>query len=96
MEHPWLGLELELQLWAYTTATATLDPNHVCNLHHSSGQCWNLNALSKARDQTHILMDTSWGLNLLSYNRNSIYGFFSNHSNNYVYVYGFILFFTQL
>ena len=29
------------------------------NLHHSSWQCWFLNPLSKARDQTHILMDTS-------------------------------------
>ena len=31
-----LGVESELQLTAYTTATATLDPSHVCNLHHSS------------------------------------------------------------
>ena len=27
--------ELELQLLAYTTATATLDPSHICDLHHS-------------------------------------------------------------
>jgi len=24
---------------AYTTATATQDPSHICSLHHSSGQC---------------------------------------------------------
>ena len=47
-------------LQAYTTATATWDLNHVCNLHHSSGQCWILNPLSEARDWTCVLMDTSW------------------------------------
>ena len=45
---------------AYTTATAMQDPSHVYDLHHSSQQCWILNTLNKARDQTHILMDTSW------------------------------------
>lgn len=30
------GVELELQLLTYTTATAMLDPSHICNLHHSS------------------------------------------------------------
>ena len=33
--------------------------SHVCNLHHSSQQCLILNPLSKARDPTHILKDTS-------------------------------------
>ena len=40
------------------TATATADSSHVCNLHCSLRQCQILNSLSKARDQTHILMDT--------------------------------------
>ena len=31
----------------------------VAGLHHSSQQRWILNPLSKARDQTHVLMDTS-------------------------------------
>ena len=35
MEVPRLGVKLELQLPAYTTATGMLDPSHVCNLHHS-------------------------------------------------------------
>ena len=59
MEVPRLRVELELQLPAYTTATATPDPSHVWDLHHSSQQHQILNPLSRARDQTHILMDTS-------------------------------------
>ena len=35
---PRLGVELELQLPAYTTAPGTQDPSLVCNLHHSSWQ----------------------------------------------------------
>jgi len=60
MEVPRLGVESELQLPAYTTVTGTRDPSHVRNLHHSSRQWWILNPLSEARDQTHILVDTSW------------------------------------
>ena len=59
MEVPRLGVQLELQLLAYTVATATWDPNGVCDLDHSSRQRWILNPLSEARDQTHILMVTS-------------------------------------
>jgi len=57
MEVPRLGVESELP--SYTTATAMRNPSCVFDLHHSSWQCWILNPLSKARDQTHILMDTS-------------------------------------
>ena len=60
MDIPRLGVELELPLLAYTTATATGDSSHVCNLHHSSRPHRILNPLSEARDQTHLLMDTSW------------------------------------
>ena len=44
--HPWhmvvprLGIESELQLLAYTMATAAQDPSHICNLHccsHNAG-----------------------------------------------------------
>ena len=38
MEVPRLGAESELQLLAYTTATVTQDPSHVCDLQHSSQQ----------------------------------------------------------
>ena len=60
MEVPRLGVQSELQLPAYTTATATPDPSCIFNLHHSSRQCQILNLLSGARDWTRILMDTSW------------------------------------
>ena len=53
-----LGVILELLLLAYTTATATPDPSLVGNLRCSSQQCWILNPLSEARDQTRVLMDT--------------------------------------
>ena len=71
MEVPRLEVKLELQLAAYTTATAMWDPNCICDLYDSSWQHRILNLLSKARDGTHILMGTSWVLNLLSQNRNS-------------------------
>ena len=35
VEVPRVGVKLELQLPAYTTATATWDPSHICNLFHS-------------------------------------------------------------
>ena len=38
MEVPRLGVKSELQLLAYTTATATLDPSRICDL------CWSLRA----------------------------------------------------
>ena len=59
-EVPRLGVELELQLPAYTSATAKQDPSHICDLHHSSWQCGIPNLLSEAREWTHILMDPSW------------------------------------
>ena len=47
MEVPSLGVELELQLLAYATATAMhgCDLSCVCNLHYSSWQHWILNPL---------------------------------------------------
>ena len=60
MEVPWLGVKSELQLPAHATATATWDLSLVCSLQHSLWQHWILNPLSKARDQIHILVDTSW------------------------------------
>ena len=59
MEVPRLGVELELQLLAYTTATAMPEPSCVCDLHHSSGQHQILNPLNQAGDRTCVLMDTS-------------------------------------
>ena len=59
MEAPRLGVKLELQVPAYTTATALQDLSCICDLHRSSQQCRILNSLSKVRDQTQVLMDTS-------------------------------------
>ena len=50
MEVPRLGVELELQLLAYTTASATQDLSHICDLHLSLQQHQILNPLSEARD----------------------------------------------
>ena len=59
-EVPRLGVKLEPKLLAYATATAMQDPSHICDLHNSSEQCQIPDPLSKTRDQTLILMDTSW------------------------------------
>ena len=56
MEVPRLGVESELQLLAYTTATETWDLSHFSDLHQSSQQCGIRNLLSKARDGTYIRM----------------------------------------
>ena len=58
MEVPRLGMESELHLLVYTTATAMQDPSCICELHHSSWHCWILNLLNEAKDQTCLLMDT--------------------------------------
>ena len=59
MEVPRLGIESELQLLAYTTATTPPDLGRDYDLHHSSWQGQILNPLSEARDGTCILMDAS-------------------------------------
>ena len=59
MEVPRLGVESELQLPAYATATAMPDPSCLCALHHSSWQRQILNPVSEARDRTCVLMDGS-------------------------------------
>ena len=46
-----LGVEVELQLPAYTTATATPDPSRICDLHHSSQQCRIPDPPREARDR---------------------------------------------
>ena len=59
MEIPMLGLGQKLQWPAYTTATAMQDLSHIFDVHHSSWQCCIPDPLSKARDETRILMDAS-------------------------------------
>ena len=60
MAVPRLGVESELQLSAYATATAMPNLSCIFELHGSSTQFQILNPLSEARDWTHILMDTRW------------------------------------
>ena len=60
MEVSRLGVDSELQLSAYTTATAMRDPSCTCDLHHRSWQSLIPNPLSEVRDRTCVLMDTSW------------------------------------
>ena len=61
-------------------AAASLHHSHsntglssICNPHRTSRQCWILKrgSLSEARDQTHVLMDTSQVLNALSHKGSS-------------------------
>ena len=56
MEVPWPRVESQLQLQAYTTATAMPDLSCVCDLPHSSRQCRILNPLNEAR----IELESSW------------------------------------
>ena len=52
MEVPRSGLKSELQLLAYTIATATWDLSCICDLHHTSRPCQILNPLSEGRNWT--------------------------------------------
>ena len=71
MEIPRLGVESELQLPTYTTATQ--DPRiPATSVTCSLQQRQILNPLSEARNGIDILMDTSQVLSLLSLNRNSL------------------------
>ena len=59
IEVPRLGVESELQLPVYATATAMPDLSHICKQHCTSEQHQILNLLSEAKDQTCVLMDIS-------------------------------------
>ena len=52
MEVPRLGVKLELQLPAHTTATAKQNPSHVGDLHCSLQQCQTPHPLNESRDLT--------------------------------------------
>ena len=73
MEVPRLGVKSDLQLLAYTIATAVQDPSLICDLHHSSQQCRILNQLSE-RGQGSNLKPHSFSshLFLLCQDRNSL------------------------
>ena len=80
MEFPRLGVESELQLPTYSTATATAtwDPELCLQPTPQLMQRQILNPLSGARDPSHVLMDTSWVHYRLSHVGNSILFCFLN------------------
>ena len=59
MEVPRQGVQSELQLLAYATATATSDLSQVCDLQHSSRQHQILNPPMEAKDRTCLFMGAS-------------------------------------
>ena len=71
MEVSRLGVELELQLPAYATATAMPDLSRIFSLCHCLRQCQILNPLSEAWDQSRVLTDSCQFLNPLSHSGNS-------------------------
>ena len=77
MEVPRLGVQLSCCCWPMLQPQPQPikpDPSHVCDPYYSSWQCQILNRLSKVKDRTHILLDTSHVLNLLSHSGNSLCG----------------------
>ena len=71
MQVPRLEVKLEQQLLGYTTATAMWDLSYIYDPHCSSQQRWILSPLSKAKDQTHILLNIRGFHYLLSHRGNS-------------------------
>ena len=71
-----LGVKSELQLLAYTAATATPGSEPHLQLHHSSQQRRILNPLSETGDQTRVLMDAQ--LDSLPLSRNGIPNIYSS------------------
>ena len=61
MEVPKPGVKLEMQVPAYTIATAIGDLRYICDLCQNLQQRRIFNLMSKARDQMHILKDTMSG-----------------------------------
>ena len=75
MEVPRLGVESSCSCQPTPQPHQFQDLSHVCILYPSSRQRRIHNPLSEARDQTHIFMDTSQVLLLLSHNGSSNYLF---------------------
>ena len=72
MEVPRLGGDSELPLVAYTTATQHQIQAASATYTEALGNAGSFNPLGRVRDQTSILMDTSWVRNPLSHNGNSL------------------------
>ena len=72
VEVPRLGVNMELQLPAYTTATATPDLSHICHLHHSYRNARSLTQWARPGIEPTSSLILCWVLNHLSHNGNSI------------------------
>ena len=68
----WAKWWIRAAVETYATATAMPDLSCICGLCHSFWQCWILNPLSEARDQTWPSRTLCRVLNPLSHNRNSV------------------------
>ena len=79
MEVSRLGVQSELQLLAYVTATTMPDPSHICDLCCTLYQCQILNLVSEARTKTTSSWTLCRVLKPLSHNGNScLFVFFLN------------------
>ena len=75
---------VELQLPANATVTAIQDLSRVFDLAHSLRKSWILNSLSKARDGSGVLMDTS---RVFYYGATTGIDFFFFKLNEFFYIY---------
>ena len=71
IEVPGLRIKSELHPPAYTTATATLDLSHICDLATAHGNTGFLTHRVRPGNRIRNLMDTSRILNPLSHSGNS-------------------------
>ena len=71
MEVPQLGVESELDLSAYTIATAKTYSNCICDLHHILWQCRILTHWARPGIKPKCLRTSCWVLNPLSHNSSS-------------------------
>ena len=76
MEVPGLGVESELQLPAYATATAMQDSSYIYNLRHTLWQCQILTHWVRPEIKPISLCILCQVLNPLSHNGNSLFFFF--------------------
>ena len=72
MEVHTLGVELELQLQSYATATAPLDQSLICDLSHSFQQRQILAPWARPAIESASSWTLCWVLNPLSHNRNPL------------------------
>ena len=98
MEVPRLGVKSKLSLPAYTRTAVKQDPSHICNLHRSLWQHQIRNLLSKTRDWTWVLRNTSRG-HFLSHDQNfrkvnfwTIYGKVASKEDRVFPIFGLRLF----